>query len=125
MISDEKCYFCKREVETFEHLLWDCPEVKKLWFNVREGLEPHIKLMEVLNSKTVLLGIGTDQNNILINHIKNIKIKNYIYVTKYDDQKLELSVCVWMEPLSVWSPGQSKNSVLYRTKYHSRMQQRK
>ena len=76
-ISDDKCYFCKREVETLEHLLWDCPEVKKLWFSVGEVLEPHVKLMEVLNSKTVLLGIGTDQNQILINHIINI-IKNYI-----------------------------------------------
>ena len=88
-INDEKCYFCHLEVETLEHLLWDCPEVQKLWLNIVKILDPYLNLSEVLNCKSVL-GIRTGQDVILVNHIINI-IKNYIYVTKWTDKKLTLS----------------------------------
>lgn len=86
-ISEDKCYFCKKETETLEHLFWDCVEVKKLWSSVIDILEPYINLREVINNKCVLLGTNSGENKILVNHIINV-IKRYIYVTKCSDRKL-------------------------------------
>ena len=86
-ISDDKCYFCNKEVETLEHLFWDCTEVKKLWLSVIDTLEPYINLREVIDNKSVLLGINSGENKSLTNHIINI-IKRYIYVIKYSEKQL-------------------------------------
>ena len=86
-IGEDKCYFCKTEVETLEHLFWDCSKIKKFWASVVELLEPYIKLHDIIDNKSVLLGTKYGQNNILVNHIINI-IKNYIYVTKCNNRIL-------------------------------------
>ena len=71
-IGEDKCYFCKTEVETLEHLFWDCSKIKKFWASIVELLEPYIKLHDVIDNKSVLLGTKYGQNNILVNHIINI-----------------------------------------------------
>ena len=86
-IGEDKCYFCKTEVETLEHLFWDCSKIKKFWASIVKLLEPYIKLHDVIDNKSVLLGTKYGQNNILVNHIINI-IKNYIYVTKCNNRIL-------------------------------------
>ena len=74
-------------METLEHLFWDCSKIKKFWASIVELLEPYIKLHNVIDNKSVLLGTKYGQNSILVNHIINI-IKNYIYVTKCNNRIL-------------------------------------
>ena len=86
-LGEDKCYFCKIEVETLEHLFWDCSKIKKFWASIVELLEPFIKLHDVIDNKAVLLGTKDGQYNILVNHIINI-IKHYIYTTKCNNRIL-------------------------------------
>ena len=55
-IGEDKCYFCKTEVETLEHLFWDCTKIKKFGACIVELLEPFIKLHDEIDNKSVLLG---------------------------------------------------------------------
>ena len=54
---------------------------------MEDTLEPYIKLHDVIDNKSLLLGTKYGQNNILVNHIINI-IKNYIYITKCNNRIL-------------------------------------
>ena len=71
-IGEDKCYFCKSEVETLEHLFWDCSKIKQFWASIVEVLEPFIKLHDVIDIKAVLLGTKDIQNEICALYAREI-----------------------------------------------------
>ena len=73
------CYFCDKNVETIDHLLFECDAVQLFWKNMaaRLGIDVNTYIVE----KSVLLGIEKDENQILLNFIFMLG-KCYIYVTK-------------------------------------------
>ena len=86
-IKADKCYFCGIMTETLEHLFWECPKITQFWKKMVKTLEPYINLYEILNCKSILLGVRLGQNETLVNHLINI-IKRYIYVVKCNGNNL-------------------------------------
>ena len=76
------CTFCKNEIESIEHLFFDCRVVKCFWGVVSQYLQNFYDEFE-LNRKNVLLGFLTETSyfNFLI-----IVIKNYIYHCKLKEK---------------------------------------
>ena len=89
-ISEDLCYFCGSETETLEHLFWQCPIISNFWKNITIALKPYIDLDGLLNSASVLLGIKTQVNSRIINHLINL-VKSYIYSTKCLGQNLSIA----------------------------------
>jgi len=81
------CQFCKREVETIEHLFFECNKVKQLWKDFAELLPRELNFKVCLNRKDILLGTVQENHNVLLNHILIIG-KRYIYVNRCLDKPL-------------------------------------
>ena len=86
-IKEDKCYFCGIMTKTLEYLFWECPKITQFWKKIVKTLDPYINMHEILNSKSILLGVRLGQNEIPVNHLINI-IKRYIYVVKCNDHNL-------------------------------------
>ena len=90
----EMCYFCNSEIETFEHLFFECTVVRQFWYKIKHWLNPHIEIDIWLNTENIILGIITNnKNSILINHIF-LLAKRCIFSTKYKEGILSLSILV-------------------------------
>ena len=82
------CEFCSMEIETLNHLFWECIHVQHFWTNLSflTGIQ-YINSIQ-LNVKNVMLGI-TEGTNITEIQIKNFIIllgKYFILKTKYQKQ---------------------------------------
>ena len=83
------CQFCKRHVETIEHLFFECNVVKHFWSDVSRWLPPELKFGVFVSRKNVLLGDTRYEGSLLLNHLC-ILIKRYIYVSKCLDRQLNI-----------------------------------
>ena len=85
--ESDSCFFCGSDVETLEHLFWDCPIVNILWDKLVEWLAPCLDVSTYLNLKTVMLGVSLKLHSNLVNHLMLIT-KRYIYVSKCKENRL-------------------------------------
>ena len=91
--DDDKCYFCREDVETIEHLLFFCPIVKDFWVKLSEKMKPYLDITSNLSPQNVLLGCLDSKNKMCLNHLFSI-VKRYIYSTKYNGKNLSLEYLV-------------------------------
>ena len=101
-ISNENCYFCKREIETIkhlfckreiesiEHLFWKCSIIQEFWGKIYNLFNRFINFHGILSLKTVMLGKTFQNNEMLLNHLLII-CKRYIYVVKCTGHSLSIS----------------------------------
>ena len=81
------CEFCSMEIETLNHLFWECIHVQHFWTNLSVFLQEYNILIQ-FNLRNVMLGI-TEGTNITEIQIKNLIIllgKYFIFKTKYQKQ---------------------------------------
>jgi hypothetical protein len=79
--DSDLCYFCNQKVETIEHLFFDCPIVKKIWFEICNIMPKELNFRKYVTRKAILLGITIGNYKTLLNQLLII-CKRYIYVTK-------------------------------------------
>ena len=75
------------EIETFNHLFWECIHVQHFWTNLSVFLQEYTVLIQ-FNLRNVMLGI-TEGTNITEIQTKNFLIllgKYFIFKTKYQKQ---------------------------------------
>ena len=89
-ISNENCYFCKREIESIEHLSWKCSIIQEFWGKISNLFKRFINFYGILSLKTVMLGKRFQNNEMLLNQLLII-CKRYIYVVKCTGQSLSIS----------------------------------
>ena len=91
LVESELCNFCKTNIESIEHLLFECKEVVKLWSEVIEKLGKYIDAQQIANNlKTIVCGINCTVNYKLINHLLLI-VKKYIYNSRCLKNKLSVN----------------------------------
>ena len=78
------CYFCQGDVETNEHLFYECSVVQTLWAN----LFSIYNCTPVMEKRHILFGYP-DAKQTLLNHIIVIT-KMYIYHTKLNEKSLSV-----------------------------------
>ena len=76
--EDNKCVFCKTEMETLEHLCWYGRHMQELWYNIAHILAPCLCLWSYLDASYVLLG---GSNPEIVEHIFMLT-KWYIWKSK-------------------------------------------
>ena len=82
------CEFCSMEIETLNHLFWECIHVQHFWTNLSVFLQEYNIIIIQFNLRNVMLGI-TEGTNITEIQIKNFIIllgKYFIFKTKYQKQ---------------------------------------
>jgi len=81
-----RCISCNLQIETIQHLIWECQKSKSLWLQLADKLL--LKgLTYKFTAKNVLL--GDNESPILIEHIKLIT-KHYIFSQKLAEEQLEI-----------------------------------
>lgn len=87
-VDSDKCTFCNNEVETLEHLFYDCYKVYELWESIQRWIFNTKNEQIELSKKVILLGYTDKQNKVLNWLILNIK--QYIYRTKIQKHQLNI-----------------------------------
>ena len=83
------CYFCNMQVETLEHLFWECHHVQHMWNRLGKFLSEK-NLNCPLNFETICFGKtdkGDNKRRNVVNFIL-ILMKSYIFQTKYNNRTL-------------------------------------
>jgi hypothetical protein len=83
------CTFCETQVETIEHLFWDCPTVCAFWQELSLCLWPYLDITDIISRKNVLFGVDTHSNSTMLNHIFLI-VKKYIFAQKCKEDNLKV-----------------------------------
>lgn len=90
LVSSSLCDFCNMEIETLNHLFWECRHVQSFWMELKDQLNENNIDIEV-TFKTIAFGIQE-------RFCPNIKLKNFIIlIAKYFIfiNKYNKSIPVW------------------------------
>ena len=85
---DDKCSFCDGDVETIQHLLFDCPQVQDIWKRVLVFMEEYnTGLATKFSRDSVFFNQIVDRDSHCINLLCLIT-KQYIYRTRCESKEL-------------------------------------
>jgi len=80
MIDSPLCSFCKKEVESFEHLLFHCTFVESFLKAFTSWLTNQNTTLETLTLVNIVFGVyNENEDNIILNHLI-LMAKFYIYL---------------------------------------------
>ena len=85
-VDSDRCTFCKNEVETIEHLLYDCNFVEKFWSSVMCWMRG-IKIVHAIDKKSIILGLPLARENNVVNWFI-LQGKLFIFITKTSGSNL-------------------------------------
>ena len=88
--DNEKCSFCKTNVETMKHLMWNCKWVSTFWKEVINWLTS-LDIFLDISYMNICLGIYDTEYSSFINMLF-ILAKKYIYKCRVQDDKVIFSV---------------------------------
>ena len=90
-VRDENfCEFCQNEVQTIQHLFYECDKFVKIWLELQQWLVPYLNFNQYLTKITILFGIkGTSNRNSLINLLLLIT-KRFIFICKCKSEEPKL-----------------------------------
>ena len=82
------CDFCSMEIETLDHLFWECIHVQLFWANLSTFLQDYNVFIH-FNLRNIMLGIteGTNQTEVQTKNFIIILLgKRFIFKNKYKKQ---------------------------------------
>ena len=81
LVSSDLCSFCKKEVETYRHLFYDCEHIRPLWNACGDAL--NLPTLKELNWEGIFFGapLGDISKTYLLNHVI-LLLKYVIFQTK-------------------------------------------
>jgi hypothetical protein len=92
MIESPLCNFCKKEVESLEHLLFYCKCTEVFWQALFSWLRKRNICIETVSLITILFGeFRESKNSIILNHLI-LMAKFFIYKCKLNNTKPSLKV---------------------------------
>ena len=95
-VDSPLCYFCEKELETLEHLLFYCPRVHAFWDEVTVMLNSQGITLKSPDIKDIVFGFfdapNHDNDGILLNYIV-LEGKYFIYRTKLNKTSLSFKSC--------------------------------
>ena len=92
-VDSPLCDFCEKELETIEHLFFNCAKVSMFWDDLKVLLNS-LNITIRLDIKNVLFGfLDTDNMSILVNYIL-LESKSFIYRCKLNKSSLCIRLLV-------------------------------
>ena len=76
------CDFCNMDIETIEHLFWDCQKTQPLWNELNKFIASK-SMNTVITKQEAFLGIQVDGKYSLICNFLILIMKFYIFSMKY------------------------------------------
>ena len=84
------CDFCKSQIETTDHLFWECQHVQHLWCQLQNYLRDK-EINYTLSKSEAYLGTYTHVKSDIINFI-TLLMKYYIFSCKYKETEPTFTV---------------------------------
>ena len=81
----DKCSFCKNQVETINHLMWECQIIKNLWNALSRWLKYITKVIVKFDNELIICNNAQGTNKQALNTII-LCTKFYIYYCKCDNK---------------------------------------
>ena len=92
LVDSDKCWFCKENTETIEHLFWYCPVVKTFWFRLLDKINASTDFRSNMVDKNVILGAVEGRNKDVLNFFFTV-VKKYVYNVKCKESQLSVESC--------------------------------
>ena len=84
-VNSQTCSFCHMEIETVEHLFFNCVNVKDIWIYVFKELQKKTNTHFVPDLRSCILGVYDENvDNVKIINTVMLLVKMYIMNCKYD-----------------------------------------
>ena len=77
------CTFCKRDLETIDHIFVECPCVKDIWCGIEEWLYEKLGMHNSFDRQSILFGKFVNKNIHKVENLIILMIKQYIYTSKF------------------------------------------
>ena len=90
---DGNCALCKKELESVIHLMWECPDVQKLWKALTRWFDRYCYIKLDLDCKKVIFNMYKDEFADLVNTVILIT-KYYVYAQRCKGNKLNFTELV-------------------------------
>ena len=92
MTDSPQCTFCKNEIESLEHLFYNCKMTRSLWVALRSWLVEYNINLKPSSVFNVLFGIfNAGEDFVIVNHLI-LEAKFYIYRCKLNGVKPQMPV---------------------------------
>ena len=86
IVSSSLCTFCNSNIESLEHLFWECIEVQPLWNSLNNFIAARSINLKI-KKQEVMFGILTNNEHVNICNFLIILAKYYIFASKYRNNK--------------------------------------
>ena len=84
-VNSQSCSFCHMEIETVEHLFFNCVNVKDIWIYAFKELQKKTNTHFVPDLRSCILGVYDENvHNVKIINTVMLLVKMYIMNCKYD-----------------------------------------
>ena len=78
LVDSPLCVFCKRDLETIDHLFVECPCVKELWCRIEDWLLEKLDKYVGFNKQAILFGKFANRNIHKVENLIILIVKHYI-----------------------------------------------
>ena len=96
LTESELCQFCNSNIETIEHMLFECIHVKQLWSEIFKKLDQYLTFEQLVNNhKAIICGVNCTVNYKIMNHVLLI-VKKYIYNSRCLNRPLNVNGAIKM-----------------------------
>ena len=105
LVISNLCDFCSMDVETVNHLFWNCIHTQAFWSRIKEFLSSkNIKIIDLIDLKNVTFGIQDKCRNKLVLNFIILSANYFIYINKckksipnIEGYKIYLKKCIDIE----------------------------
>ena len=84
------CSFCDHDVESIEHMFFDCDLVSAVWNNLEYIIYTNTNIIVHFDKKEVLFGRAMNDENLVINFL-TLYTKHYIYINSKQSKNLSMN----------------------------------
>ena len=100
LVESSLCSFCNTDIESIEHLYWECFETQKLWRELNVLIASK-SLNIIISKQEALLGITKQSKFSNISNYLILIMKFYIHSTKYNNRKLSFDAFMFYLKLRI------------------------
>ena len=94
---NEKCTYCRQNVETVIHLFYECPKVEKMWKTLQKWIKYFMNVNINITKEIIFLNNYSGKNKQPVNTLILIS-KRFIYVKKFTEK--QLSFCTLLAEIN-------------------------
>ena len=82
LVSSNLCDFCSMEIETVNHLFWNCTHAQTFWLDIKNAYFSNQNININLNLMNITFGLQKQSRYTSVTNFVILSAKYYIYINK-------------------------------------------